>query len=247
MTDIKDLQLDSPAQLSHCIEKSIQIIQEALRRFQSEEMAVAFNGGKDCTVLLHLIHLAIARNRQEQELTHSSASEGSGNFSPPLKNSVSLHNVKGILMIYFDTPDAFPEEHEFTLQTKQRYGLNVLEIPCASIKEGLFKVPNRYKAIFMGSRSTDPHCEHLTPFSPTDTHKGWPDFVRICPVLHWSYKEIWNFIKTYDIPYCSLYDAGYTSIGAKGSTKPNPHLRVAEGKYEPAHSLLDDMKERDGR
>lgn len=45
------------------------------------------------------------------------------------------------------------------------------------------------KAIFMGTRRTDPHCEFLTHFSPTD--KDWPQFMRVNPVIDWHYVEIW--------------------------------------------------------
>ena len=45
------------------------------------------------------------------------------------------------------------------------------------------------RAIFMGTRRTDPHCEFLTHFSPTD--KDWPQFMRVNPVIDWHYVEIW--------------------------------------------------------
>ncbi len=46
------------------------------------------------------------------------------------------------------------------------------------------------RAIFMGTRRTDPHSEFLTPFSPTDG--DWPQFMRVNPVLDWHYTEIWT-------------------------------------------------------
>jgi FAD synthetase len=50
------------------------------------------------------------------------------------------------------------------------------------------------------------------------------------------------------IPYCELYDAGYTSLGGTKDTKPNPVLRVGgEEKYRPAYELVADEEERLGR
>lgn len=46
------------------------------------------------------------------------------------------------------------------------------------------------KAIFVGTRRTDPHGEHLTHFDPTD--KNWPQFMRIHPVIDWNYVDIWT-------------------------------------------------------
>lgn len=32
----------------------------------------------------------------------------------------------------------------------------------------------------------------------------------------WTDDDVWEFIKTYNIPYCSLYDEGYTRLGCIG-------------------------------
>lgn len=45
------------------------------------------------------------------------------------------------------------------------------------------------KAIFVGTRRTDPHGANLTHFDQTDG--GWPEFMRIHPVIDWHYQEIW--------------------------------------------------------
>lgn len=53
------------------------------------------------------------------------------------------------------------------------------------------------------------------------------------------------------IPYCELYDQGYTSLGGTNDTHPNPALRVegpdGEVGYRPAYELEEDRKERLGR
>lgn len=38
----------------------------------------------------------------------------------------------------------------------------------------------------------------------------------INPVIDWSNEDIWEFIHRYEIPYCSLYDQGYTRLGCIG-------------------------------
>lgn len=116
----------------------------------------------------------------------------------------------------------------------------------------------------MGTRRTDPHGEKLTHFDRTD--HGWPDFVRVHPVIDWHYVEIWAFIRHLGIEYCPLYDQGYTSLGGTNDTHPNPKLRVGEMDnastpdvasagdmpkrspgYRPAYELMDDEEERLGR
>ena len=70
-----------------------------------------------------------------------------------------------------------------------------------------------------------------------------------------------QFIRHLGIPYCSLYDLGYTSLGGTTDTHPNPVLKAPNGgvtggieqseahsrKYRPAYELVDDDEERLGR
>lgn len=39
-----------------------------------------------------------------------------------------------------------------------------------------------------------------------------------------DYGHVWHFLRTFNLPYCSLYDQGYTSLGDKSTTFPNPLL-----------------------
>jgi FAD synthetase len=49
--------------------------------------------------------------------------------------------------------------------------------------------------------------ENMKPFEKTDP--GWPDFMRINPILDWTYSEIWEYILSQKLPYCVLYEQGY--------------------------------------
>ena len=122
------------------------------------------------------------------------------------------------------------------------------------------------KAILKGTRGDDPHGKWVQDFSRTDVDKGWPDFMRVNPILTWSYVDVWNFIRRLQLPYCILYDRGYTSLGSRSSTVPNPDLKnvdrsvtfsrknisksnFSNGKvtYKPAYMLDIGEKERSGR
>ncbi len=96
----------------------------------------------------------------------------------------------------------------------------------------------------MGTRRIDPHGLSMHYFEKTT--KGWPDLMRISPILEWDYADVWNFLLQLSIPYCSLYDKGYTSLGSTTDTIPNPSLLVAD-KYLPAYKLKDGSLERAGR
>ena len=74
--------------------------------------------------------------------------------------------------------------------------------------------------------------------------------VRVCPLLDWDYHDIWAYIAAHEVPCCSLYSRGYTSIGAIGDTIPNPHLAVPGTnpvQYQHAAYLTNGKWERAGR
>lgn len=84
----------------------------------------------------------------------------------------------------------------------------------------------------------------------TDPH--WPQIMRVSPILNWHYSDIWDYLLFYKVPYCKLYDEGYTSLGNALNTKRNPYL--AQNSFEsdqetflPAYKLLNEEKERFGR
>lgn len=56
----------------------------------------------------------------------------------------------------------------------------------------------------------NPQNEEMARFCPT---KGKH---ILNPIIDWSNEEVWEFIKRYNIPYCSLYDEGYTRLGCIG-------------------------------
>lgn len=60
---------------------------------------------------------------------------------------------------------------------------------------------------------------------------------------------MWDFLLELDVPYCALYDQGYTSLGSTHNTVPNPLLKNegAPTGWEPAYKLTDESKERAGR
>ncbi|KAL8809256.1 MAG: hypothetical protein Q9223_007950 [Gallowayella weberi] len=112
----------------------------------------------------------------------------------------------------------------------------------------LGKNPN-VEAIFVGTRRTDPHGGKLSAGGFDMTDGGWPRFMRVHPVIEWHYIEVWAFLRHLNIPYCQLYDQGYTSLGGTNDTHPNPALRIpgSEVRYRPAYELEKDGEERLGR
>ncbi|KAF9594251.1 hypothetical protein IFM89_028908 [Coptis chinensis] len=195
---------------------AIYVIQRALALYKFEEVAFSFNGGKDSTVLLHLLR--------------------AGYFLQVGKPDDSDGNVQNctlkcpIRTIYFETPYTFPEINSFTHETATNYGLKIETIRL-DFKLGLEALLKEKptKAIFLGTRIGDPNAVGQEQFSPSSP--GWPPFMRVNPILDWSYS--------------------YTSIGSIYDTVPNSLLCISESSkrdhFRPAYLLTDGRLERAGR
>ncbi|PVI03513.1 adenine nucleotide alpha hydrolases-like protein [Periconia macrospinosa] len=228
------------------IRLSLQVIAEALERYQLPELSLAYNGGKDCLVLLILYLYALHKK----------------GLTPADPNA---HPDTAIKCVYIQAKHPFQEVEDFVESSVKLYSLSLLEYAKSmktAFTDYLHDTPS-VKAIFVGTRRTDPHGEHLKHFDPTD--HGWPAFMRIHPVIDWHYVDIWTFIRHFNIPYCELYDRGYTSLGGTDDTQPNPALveKPSENSmngstngtgaanpsshFRPAYELVDDDEERLGR
>lgn len=212
------------ADLQIKLEQTIQLLKLAYATYKPEEIFLSFNGGKDCTVLLDII-------------------------MKMLPTTVSSNDLQ---CVYMQPNEPFEEVEEFIGHCRKHYGIKIRAMR-GSIKTILEKICDEngeIKACLMGSRRTDPYCGNLKLMQETDP--GWPKLMRISPLLDWNCSDIWEYIRQNKVPYCSLYDRGYTSIGDKTNTIPNPNLKctgkTGELFYLPAYHLHDaDKFERAGR
>ncbi|KAJ5120877.1 uncharacterized protein N7515_010265 [Penicillium bovifimosum] len=231
---------------------SLDVVHTALQRYKLSELSVSYNGGKDCLVLLILFLAGLHPRR-----THNDSQSNNTPPSPAEQEAeAQIAAATVIPAIYALPPDPFDAVEDFVVTSAEAYHLSLTKYTTAppastlrsSFEDYLARHPG-VRAIFVGTRRTDPHGAQLTHFDRTDG--GWPDFMRVHPVIDWHYAEIWAFIRHLDLRYCSLYDEGYTSLGGTSDTHPNPRLRCGaaktDGQYLPAYQLTEDVEERLGR
>lgn len=223
------IEFEGSSQLKDRINDSLLIIDQLLSSYDiNEEISISFNGGKDCMVMLILFISRLASKI-------------------PYDNQFWKNNKLNSALINYE--QQFPDVVSFIEQSCTDYNLDLVVLN-DTLKSGfqhyLDKMP-KIKTIVIGTRETDPFSKDLKPFQATDN--DWPKFQRVHPILTWNYYEIWAFLKIFQIPYCSLYDLGYTSIGGVDTTIPNPELKIEgiDEKYLPAYFLKDGSTERDGR
>jgi len=205
------------------VSEAVAVVEECLDRYSPDEVCLCFNGGKDCTAVLHLVHAVYQRRHPGRRL-----------------RAVHIREAK-----------PFPALEKFVEESRVRYDLDLYSIP-GPMKRGLREMQEHWpeiKASVMGTRHGDPYSHLMAPFQPTDG--DWPPLMRVNPILSWSYAQLWQFVRERSLTYCHLYDQGYTSLGSVDNTLPNPALRetTSDGSvtYRPAHQLEDGAHERDGR
>ncbi|KAI0267281.1 hypothetical protein BC834DRAFT_968807 [Gloeopeniophorella convolvens] len=209
--------------ISPLVKEALEVIDDALDTFGPDKVSLSFNGGKDCTVILHLYAAALA------------------------KRTVN----PSIPALYIPVPSPFPALETFIVDAARAYNVSIFNcIPptptAASVEpvtpgggvpakggDGMRQALELYRArfptveaILIGTRRTDPHGATLKFRTKTDP--DWPPFVRVHPIINWGYAEIWTFLRRLRVPYCSLYDEGYTSLGSTYNTFRNPALLVRD-------------------
>uniref|UniRef100_A0A1A9VDI9 FAD synthase n=1 Tax=Glossina austeni TaxID=7395 RepID=A0A1A9VDI9_GLOAU len=139
--------------------------------YRAEGVMLSFNGGKDSTAVLHKLARFF---RKDHNLKH-------------LK----------ILALFITHPDGFSEIDEFIDNCSKLYNIELIKME-GTIKQALERMCRErplIRAVFMGSRQPDPHCQDLKLMQPNDP--GWPALMRINPILEWTRRDIWQYISSY--------------------------------------------------
>ncbi|MCG8315633.1 MAG: phosphoadenylyl-sulfate reductase [Pseudomonadales bacterium] len=61
--------------------------------------------------------------------------------------------------------------------------------------------------------------------------------IKFNPLANWSSEQVWNYIRTHEVPYNELHEKGFTSIGCEPCTRavlPNQHEREGRWWWEEA-------------
>lgn len=144
-----------------------------------------------------------------------------------------------------DTGRLFPETYDLISETNKKYNIKI-EIYFPDYKSVETMVKEKGINLFYESIENRKLCCHLRKIEPAKrAFKGldlwisglrkdqslgrfntklaeWDevnDLIKINPLLNWSEKEVWAYIKENNVPYNALHDKGFPSIGCQPCTR----------------------------
>jgi phosphoadenosine phosphosulfate reductase len=232
------------------IVQSKKIIKEAIEKFGSDKLVIAWTGGKDSTTLTWLF-----------------------------RETCKEYSLKMPRCMFIDEGYVFEEIWDVVNKLKKEWGLNVEIVKNTDVSDKAKNVGDRVTVSSLNERNREElkkleYDEEDFPFEPesfvgnhlmktvamnvfiesngiqaVSTAIRWdeqearveesyfstrdvPPHTRVQGILHFRERDIWDTIHKYKIPFCELYKYGYRSLGAKGSTVKNSSIPAWEQDLE---------------
>ncbi len=160
-----------------------------------------------------------------------------------------------------DTGRIFPETYKLIDKTNKKYGISI-DVMFPDYKAIQNMVKEKGINLFYESVENRRLCCHIRKIEPLkrafegldvwicglrreqsvtryDTKMAeWDEangMIKVNPLIDWKEKEVWDYIKTNDIPYNELHEQGFPSIGCQPCTravKPGEDVRAGRWWWE---------------
>ncbi len=178
---------------------------------------------------------------------------------------MALNIRKDIQVFSLDTGRLHPETYRFIEKVNQHYNINIeLLTPDRDLldpfvkEKGLFSFYEDGHQQCCGIRKVEPLKRKLSQLDAwitgqrkdqsLDTRQDIPEvqidtafssdekqLIKFNPLLNWSSAQVWDHIEAYQVPYNTLHEKGFVSIGCEPCTRatlPNQHERVGRWWWE---------------
>lgn len=224
------------------MEDSKKMVAEAFEKYPLEDVAIAYTGGKDSTLVLHVIYevckekgikmpkcfcinegdmfdevvefiseIEIKYGVEVEYIHNHDVSNAAGGVlgNPVNVTDLNERNQREIERLGYD-------EDEFDYEPESYVGNHLMK----TVTLNVYLEENNVKAFFEGIRWDEQGSRaEETYFSPREATEYNPEHMRLCPILHFTERDVWDAHFQYDIPVCKLYNEGYRSLGARVTTK----------------------------
>ena len=217
---------ESKPRESHLEPTTEALLADAFERFETEQIAISFSGAEDVVLI---------------------------DIATKIRPDVRVFSL--------DTGRLHPETYRFIERVRDRYNIRIeLLMPDANDvqdlvrRKGLFSFYQDGHQECCAIRKIKPLRRHLAgldawitgqrrdqsitrvevPMEQDDAAFSTVDHrvVKLNPLAAWTSSDIWRYIRTNDVPYNPLHDAGFMSIGCEPCTRPvGPHEHERNGRW----------------
>ena len=239
------------------------VISEAFDRYPVQDLAVAWTGGKDSTLVLALVRdvcretgmplpkcfcidegdmfdevrafladvSAEWRVSLEYIHNHDVSSAAGGELGAPVPvSALNERNRREIERLGYD-------EDTFDYEPESLVGNHLMK----TVALNGYLEEHGVSAFFEGIRWDEQGArEGESFFSPRLATPYSPEHMRVCPILHFTERDVWDAHFCLSLPICPLYRQGYRSLGARVTTHKTQDLPAWE-------QNLENTDERGGR
>ncbi|MBI5049926.1 MAG: phosphoadenosine phosphosulfate reductase family protein [Nitrospirae bacterium] len=206
------------------VAQSKKVIKEAIEKFGTEKLAIAWTGGKDSTTMTWLFKEACKELKAPMPkcmfIDEGDVFDEIWDVVNLLKKEWNLNerNRAEITNLGFDGK-------EFPLEPESYVGNHLMKTVAMNDFLENHGIQSLSTAIRWDEQTAR---KEETYFSPRSN----PPHTRIQPILHFKERDIWNAIHKYKIPFCALYKSGYRSLGARCTTFKNSDIPAWEQDME---------------
>lgn len=225
------------------VEKSKEVVRETFEKFEPSEIAITWTGGKDSTTDLWIIRqVCLEENITLPPVITIDEGDAFTEITDFLINISKKWNIDLKWLCNFDVLKCCQSHLGNTVKVQDLNERNQAELKRIELKEDSFTFEaesyagnhlmktvvlnkfieeNNTKALFMALRKDEQTARKSDEYF-TKKEGGYlmPEHTRISPILHFAERDIWNNTKLHNIPYCSLYEVGYRSLGARTTSNP---------------------------
>jgi len=209
------------------------VLKQVLREYGPRRSAVAWTAGKDSTVALWMWRSLLLEMEQTP-----------------------------VLAVNLDTGVKFPEIVALRDMLAAKWGVSVhIQIPevdlqgyavaqdklecCKDLK--ILPLQRALAQLDIGALLTGLRRDEHPDRAGRDVWEARqnPDHIQINPMLDWTEMDVWAFTLEQGLPYCSLYDLGYRSLGCVPCTRPVKLIQGSDersGRDEDKESQMETLR-----
>ena len=226
--------------IKHKVNKSLNIVKKAYEQFGHDNIALAWTGGKDSTLLLWLVREISKKNNIKfpkiMFINEGDVFEEIKQFVKKLssdwrfdydiaQNSDVLKQVKKLGDTVYvsklnernrkELKKLGFSDKRFPFEPESFVGNHLMK----TVAMNIYLEKRKLKALITGIRRDEQEARKNEVYF---SERKDPDHFRIHPLLHFREKDVWTATHAFKIPFVGLYKKGYRSLGAKSSTvKPS--------------------------